>query len=64
MYAITCRIRLQLGGIIYFAHQGNDIAEHVEAVSHEGHAVGDVADDQLDEHEKGGHGEHPEQSWF
>ena len=33
----------------------------MEAVGNEGHAVGEVADDELDQHEGGGHGEHPQQ---
>ena len=44
-----------------FSHQGDDIAEHVEAVGDEGHAVGEVADDELDQHEGGGHAQHPQQ---
>ena len=33
----------------------------MEAVGNEGHAVGEVADDELDQHEGGGHAEHPQQ---
>ena len=44
-----------------FSHQGDDVAEHVEAVGDEGHAVGEVADDELDQHEGGGHAQHPQQ---
>ena len=42
-------------------NQRDDVAEHVEAVGDEGHAVGEVADDELDQHEGGGHAEHPQQ---
>ena len=42
-------------------HEGNHIAEHVEAVGNEGHAVGDVADDQLDHHVCGRHCQHSKQ---
>ena len=33
----------------------------MEAVGDEGHAVGEVADDELDQHEGGGHAKHPQQ---
>ena len=58
---MTCVRKLKKCHFNSFSHQGNNIAEHMEAVSHEGHAVGEVADDQLDEHEGGGHGEHSQQ---
>ena len=44
------------------SHQCDDITEHVEAVCHERHAVGHVADHELHEHEGGGHAEHPQQA--
>ena len=40
--------------------EGDDVAEHVEGVGHEGHRVCPVADDELDQHEAAGHGEHGE----
>ena len=44
------------------SHQRDDVTEHVEAVGDERHAVGHVADDELDEHEGGRHAEHPQQA--
>ena len=44
------------------SHQRDDVTEHVEAVGDERHAVGHVADDELHEHEGGGHAEHPQQA--
>ena len=43
------------------SHQRYDVTEHMEAVSHERHAVGHVANDEVDEHEGGRHAEHPQQ---
>ena len=40
--------------------EGDHVTEHVEGVGHEGHRVGEVAHDELDQHEAGGHGEHAE----
>lgn len=42
--------------------QSQDVAEHVEAVRHEGHGVGDVAHDQLHQEEGGRHAEHSQQT--
>ena len=58
---MTCERKLKKCHCNSFSHQGNNVAEHVEAVSYEGHAVGEVADDELDQHEGGGHPEHPQQ---
>ena len=40
--------------------QGDHVTEHVEGVGHEGHGVGEVTHDELDQHEAGCHGEHAE----
>ena len=41
-------------------NEGDDVTEHVEGVGHEGHGVGEVTHDELDQHEAGRHGEHAE----
>ena len=41
--------------------EGDDVTEHVEAVRHQGHGVGEVANYKLHYHVGGGEDHHPHQ---
>lgn len=43
-------------------NERHDVRQHVEGVSHQSNGVGDVADDDLHQEERGGHRQHGQQT--